>query len=248
MMKKKKIWIVVIVAMVVLVAAGIFFVPRVVLYQALQQTEMEITATAQYFTEYDIKNDELVTIETDNFYIDIPADFVPGDTIETAIMYELPDEGLYVAWIKENEPVDMNLLNPEIYEDKENNPYGIRVKNVKKGFEALGYGTPDSFYNTSKCAMLLQEDDYSFWNLNEMVAYYYALLIKNETMWGAERYIYETDDKYAFINVMYDEDNGKCRCIAEFLRPDDLQTPYSVLIWAEDRETAFAIVNSVEFK
>lgn len=248
-MKKKQIIIFIVAIIVILVAAAIFFVPRIIIYQALQETEMELTPTAQYFTEFDIKNDELVTVEGENFYIDLPADFVLNEeTLETGIFYQSPDEEESIIWLKENEPVDMNLLNPDLYDDKENNPYGIRVKNVEKGFEALGYGMPDSFYNTNKCAMLLKEDDYSFWNLNEMIAYYYALLIKNETIWGGEMYLYETDDKYAIIRITYDEDNGDCHCMVDAFRPDDLQTPYGMIIRVKDTETLYAIINSIEFK
>ena len=63
-----------------------------------------------------------------------------------------------------------------------------------------------------------------------------------------QTYYYETNDKYVLICEKYRPDyDGKYHFMMEFYDPDDLNTGYTFSMTVDDKETAYAIINSLTF-
>ncbi len=254
MKKHHKIIIGIVVALVVLLAFYFAVLhPRVLIYASLQTQYSDIGVTAQDFTAYEAKDDSLVTVQGEYFSIAIPADFVKQDFENDidAEIYKSEDEKEQIFWLTNAEEYDLSLLNPELYEDMGVNYININEKTITRGFRGLGYGIPDSYYNTSKCALQVTEDDYSFINLDKGIAYYFCAVLRNEiySSDGVNHryYIYETEDIYAIIHEGYSEEDEVYSYTVDVFQPDNLNVPHAMRIRVEDSETAYAIINSIEF-
>lgn len=64
------------------------------------------------------------------------------------------------------------------------------------------------------------------------------------TSWS---YLYEDENKCGFIHEMYREDSDSYRCFLNFYDTNDLNTEYIVILYTKDKDTTYAIINSLEF-
>lgn len=64
------------------------------------------------------------------------------------------------------------------------------------------------------------------------------------TSWS---YLYEDEDKCGFISEMYLESNDVYKYYFHFYDTEDLNTEYLILLSVKDKDTAYAIINSLEF-
>ncbi|MBQ9948162.1 MAG: zf-HC2 domain-containing protein [Oscillospiraceae bacterium] len=255
--KKQRRTIVIIISVALIALAAVLFFgvirPRVELNKLINDYIPEVGKSAEYFTSYDITDESLVTLETEVMSIDIPANYVQKDLGELqSVMYHdsnNADRSVMVI-TSHTDMSDMNLFCRDNYDDVSDEEYEQIVKYLKNWFGALGNGLPDSSYGTYKCIYLLNDDDRSFWNIGQNIAFGIMGLMKNELpLFGDVVYIYETDDMCGFVYVaMPKEQQDFYRVTADFYSTDDLNTPHTVMIRSETLEEAYSIINSITFE
>lgn len=242
-------------AFIVLAAVVFFWVikPRMEFNKLLNDYLPEVGEGAEYFTAYDIMDDSLVPLETKNFTIDIPVGYVQKDTGDIdAVMYFDSENTERSVFIRESgyDMSGMNMFDRLQYGDMSEEEFSQIVYYLKEWMEALGHGISDSAYGTYKCAYLLSDNDRSFWNIGQNIAFGIMGFIKQSLpVWGEEMYIYEADDKCGFVFVSAPkEENENYRITAEIYSTDDLNVPYNVIIRSETLEEAYSIINSITFE
>lgn len=257
---KKKYMVIAGIGFVALIAAIAYFTivhPHVKMYMQIQRCYQEFSVDglgmpASPFTEYSVADDRFVTVETPDYTISLPAYFTDqtkdgADIMVYSANSDDDTQSESAAFGKEgNDSADMAILNQENLTDADK-------KRLMDGYERLGYGIPDTCYSSLKCAYLITEEDYSLLNRNQSMAY--TLLVPYRT--GAAffysdgirtTYIYETDKMHAFISEFYNSDWGLYIYNVDFYNPEDLNTSYVAIIKTKTPQTAYAIVNSIEFK
>ena len=252
MSKTGKIIITVIASVVVLEALVCFFVPRLLIFSAVQLLLPAVGEEAVYCTDYESLNEDVQTIENGYFSIDIPADyekreFEDGNVLDVQLYYNA-DKTYTVMLGSPDDWSDMNLFDPENYESLIPDPYAAIGKwQLQKGFEDMGNGLPDSGYNTYKCIALLGTEDYSFWNFRQGVAFLITGVLKN-IQFTSETEIYENGETCALINFYpLDHEEGKVKAALNIYSADDLNTETTLIVAAPDRESVYEILNSVTF-
>ncbi|MDE6595781.1 MAG: hypothetical protein K2K44_07220, partial [Oscillospiraceae bacterium] len=101
-------------------------------------------------------------------------------------------------------------------------------------------------YNTYKLMLLINKDDYSFWNLKKGVCFSIAAVMKEILISNYdEMYLYEKDNIRGIIMITERED--KYQVIFEIYNSDDLNTVYTLQIGVNNIDDAYAIINSAEF-
>lgn len=228
---------------------------RLLILFAAKQITSEMTPPAEYFTEYDITinaDDDVQSITHDGLTMTIPGNYVERETsLENTLIYNLPLEDTTdtesVVFMEASDLSDMNLFGEENmaaytggFLDK------FAVNKLKKGFDDLGHGLPDSAYNTFKSTSLLSTDDYSFWNWKKGFAYVVSGAIKNTTWIADKNYIYETEKICGIIHVReLTERDYKYYIVVDMFSTDDLDTAHGLLIKSDSLEQAYAMINSI---
>lgn len=253
--QRRKLVIILIAALAVLLFVVFFWVikPRIELNNLICDFLPEVGDGAEYFTEYGVKVEGLVTLDTDVLSIDIPANYVQKDMGElNAVMCrDSENEELYVMVMTDDTVLSaMSLFDRDNYEDMSDEEYDTIVRYLSDWFGALGNGLPDSAYGTYKCVHLLSDDDRSFWDVGQNIAFGITGILKESVpIWGEEVYIYETEEKCGFVFVAAPkDDDSHYRVTVEIYSTDDLNTPHNVIICAESVEEAYAIINSIDIK
>ena len=252
--QRRKMIIIIAAAIAVLLFVVFFWVikPRIEMNNLICEFLPEVGESAEYFTKYDIADDGLVMTDIGDITIGMPADFELKDTNSQDIaMYR--DKNNINLGVTVNttatELEGMSLFYRDSY-DVPDEEYELITKHLTEWFNALGNGLPDSAYNTYKCMYLLSDDDRSFWDIGQNIAFgITGILRESIPAWGEEIYIYETDDKCGFVHVSYPTDTRECyRVTVDLYSTDDLNAPYTVMINSESLEEAYAIVNSIAIK
>lgn len=245
---KKKIVLVVVGILVVLVAVGAILLPkRIKLYNEIKNNIDGLGPKGEMFDAYDVTDDSLVQIDTSNLTIGVPKDFAQGDS-DIIVTYKSSDESQLVGVSKHVSDEPIAFFDPEYGEKSQIFDIEYSFDDLRKGFEKLGYGIPDSTYNTYKCMYLLKEKDYSFWDYEQGLAYANAAYVKGETMSMDVNYVYEREDMYALIMERNITDEGLIYFYVDVFDPADLNTSYLVVIKVKDRQQAYAIINSIKLK
>ncbi len=253
MKKKSKIIVATSIATVALLILGfVFFVlPRIELYNATKEMLPECEAAAEYFTDFTLKNEDTYTVSNEYFSIDIPTYLSEKETLGTendsSTMYGTPDGEIICVLVNEPRSYPMSMV--EAYEeyDEEKVLEKYHIADVEKMFASLGYGRPDSFYNVMKCVYLLDYKDYSFWDLDKMVAFSIYGIVRNE-MLASKIYLYEKEDIRAFVECISDSMVG-----VNVMKTEDLNTPYTFIVCTRgegknvDMNEVFGILNSFQF-
>lgn len=255
MSKAKKIILTIIIIVVSLIILFWIFGVRLVIWYAAKQITPDIGSAAQYFTEYDITMnsvDYVQDISHDGLTMTIPGNFVEHElSLENTIMYILPNEDETdtesVVFMASSDLSDMNLFGEENMSEYTNGILDkVAMDKLMKGFEDLGYGLPDSAYNTFKSTSLLTADDYSFWNWQKGFAYVVSGMIKNTSFIADYNYIYETEDVCGIIHVReLPEREYKYYIVVDMFNTDDLGTAHGLLIKTNSLEQAYAMINSI---
>ena len=185
--------------------------------------------------------------ENGNISIAIPGGCIYEDR-EIIEIYQTPDGSQSVSVGKSVNDVEVSFCNPDYEGEAE--IFGIKYdwEELKKGLEKLGYGIPDSTYDTFKCLCLLKESDYSFWDYKKGLAYANVAYVKNQIPWLDANYIYERDDMYALIMERHFQDEGIFYYYVDVYNPNNLNQSYNVIIRVKDRQQAYAIINSIKLK
>ncbi len=246
MTKKKNITIVIIVAVVLLVgyfAIGILL-PRILLSMTVDKL-LNIGESAPPFTHYDIKTDNTVEISNGKIAVTIPDDYIQKDLGELKAQMYGKDEKASVILM---EPEDGSYMNLLAEENLKNYDVGVRISadSVKRGFEKIGNGFPDTAYTTYKCVYMLDEEDYSFWDLEQGVAYAVTGVIKQIIPQWGQVYLYENEEICGFVHINQIAENDAIvyRGTLELYSKSDLNTINTLLISVQTVEEIYEILNS----
>lgn len=244
---KKKGLLVLSVTVLILVSVGILLLPkRIKLYNAVNDNIESLGAKGEMFDSYDVVDDSLEQIETEHLIVGVPKGSVSekNDIIDS---YKLADESVYVGISKNVSDERIAFFVPGCGETSQIFDIEYSFDDLREGFEKLGYGMPNSTYNTYKCMYLLKEEDYSFWDYEKGLAYANVAYVKNEDMWMDVHYVYEREDMYATIMERNLGEDGLHFFVSVF-DPGDLNTSYMVVIRVNDRQQGYAIINSIKLK
>lgn len=250
----KKIKIIVPVA-ILAIALLLFYIivlhPRIKIYNDIQNTmaERDVTGlgTAIIPYEYDYQpGDDWIVIEERRCRFQIPSYFI--HQASEIPEYTSPDNEESITVYEEGGKAEEPVLNADEYDEE-------TMIQLRDGFEQLGYGIPDSEYNSLKAILSITEEDYNFWNINEAKAfsvlasyktYAYAGIYCHTN--GVDRvcYYYESESLCFIVSESYYDVNRPFYYIVKFYHPDNLHYVYDMYIGTSDPEVAFAIINSFE--
>lgn len=253
-MKKRVIKISAIVVGILIIGwFGIYFLlPRIMLYKMVKDYLPNIDKSAEYFTDFSIaSNGSVITVNNEYISLKIPSNYHRQTTkYELADIYRSFDDKETVFFMKEPDDLSpMNLLCPENYEDIEDIPNELGIKEITQGFKSLGNGVPDSAYNTYKCMCLVDRDDYSFWDIKKgtcfaIIAFMKEILVPRYD----EIFLYEKDNIRGIVCVTHNYGENEFEYVLfNFFNSNDLNTAYSVQIVVGNLDDAYAVINSAEF-
>ncbi len=245
---KKKGLLVAVGIVLILVVLGVIFLPkRIKLYNAVKDNIESLGPEGEMFEEYDVVDDSLFEIKTDYFTIGVPGGCIHEDR-DVIDLYQSLDGSEHVAISKNVNDIEVSFFDSSYGDESEVFGIEYKMEDLKDGFEKLGYGIPDSTYDTYKCLYLLKGSDYSFWDYKKGLAYANAAFVKNETMWMDANYVYERDDMYALIMERNLVDEGVYVYYVDLYNPNNLNQSNMVVIRVKDKQQAYAIINSIELR
>ncbi len=238
-MKKKKILIGVLIAILVLAGAVALFVKaRLPLHNAVQKN-LNFCVPAKMVTDFSERMENAEIYENQYYTVDLEPGYVKVKEVDTgtsATSYEW-EEGRGVIYF--NEPGDLTSSLEDMEGMME---YGITSKGLRKGLKDLGFEDMDSYYTIMKAALMCDKEDYSFLDKNNQSAFYVLGMLREEVYYDSACEIYERDNIRAIISPV-----GK-RIIMNIFNEDDLNTVYTIYIADRSMEDAYKILNSFEFK
>lgn len=251
MSKTKKIILIIVGIILFLAIAAWILVPRILVLIGVKSIDMieEIpvsTISAETIANADMGKTQ--RIEKEGISLEIPADLRQEKHDLDALVYRSPVENedeTHEHSILVMGASDMHEVSFTQSEAMET-PMLVKLelKKVIKGFEAMGMPVPDSAYNTFKMAYTLTEDDYSFWNLNQGVAYFAGSALQEAVMIYDRVELFETEDLCGFISCS----DKKSQYILQIFSKNDLNTVYDVVIRSEDPDLIYAVLDSVEIE
>lgn len=228
--------------------------PRIALYKTVKNFLPNVEKSAEYFADFSNvdENNDIISVNNGYVSIKIPDSFIHDEEKADSIPYIYSDTGKKETIFFMPGPDDLsglNMLDPEKYKDIENIPNDMGIKEITEGFESLGNGIPDSAYNTYKCALLVDKDDYSFWSLKKGTAFSLASIIKELLISTYDEvYLYERDNIRGIIFIEHDRgENGLESVTFEIFNENDLNTAHTLIIGVHSLDDAYAIINSAEF-
>lgn len=206
------------------------------------------------YEKYDVKDDSFKMIDYGTYSVGVPSHWTDqSDEDSIFITYgwkSTTDEDVLAEALAATgngqDCSNMILLNRDLYESDE------IWYSVNNGFERLGYGMPTTAYDSIRIALSMDAKDYNLLNYNKSAAFTYALayragsffLYDGVTSWS---YLYEDENKCGYIHEEYREDYDYYRYTFSFYDPDDLNTEYTIVLYTKEKDTAYAIINSLEF-
>ena len=230
-----------------------FAVPRIAVGYALSFIIESIPNSAEYFTRFDIKNDNFVETNVGDYTFSIPAGLEKNG--ELSLNYYInSDKTNSLIILEPSDLSGLNLYNKENLEDFNSLEVDIAIDDLRDGFERLGKGHPDSAYGSLKCIALLSSEDYTLWNMNEMMAFAIMGCMKAilEPSIGCDVFlVYEREDVCGILGykIKLNDTTNEQQCYFnfDFFSTDDLNTEYTITGTVDKLCDVFAIVNSIKF-
>ncbi len=251
--QRRKLLTVIACMLAVLLAVVLVWVvkPRVEIAVLLSSVFPEVGDGSEYFTEYDVTDSTLVEHKTVGYTIGIPATFEKADAaIDTCDVYRDKDNSDLSIILIYPEELDMSIYNRDSFgENISDEDYECIVSTCRRWFDALGNGQPDSAYGVFKCCYLLSDQDKSFWNIGQNIAFGITAALSESLVSGVgETYIYESDDKCGIVSVdNLDQKKPYYYFKVDMFPTDNLDYPHALLIRTDSLEQGYAIINSIEF-
>ena len=248
MTKKKTITIIIIIAAVLLVgylALGVLL-PRIFIAVAVNKM-LDVGESAAPFTHYDVTGDNTMDVSNGRMTISIPEGYIEKDMGDLgAQMYTADQTQKFTIIIMDPSDMSyMNLLSEDNLKSLDVNVNFTR-KQIERGFEKLGNGCPDSSYNAYKCIYMLEDDDYSFWDLEKGIAFAITGILKQIMPYWGTVYMYDNGDVCGFvhINEFTEPEEAKFRGTLELYSKSDLNNVTTIMIMANTAEEIYAVANS----
>ena len=259
MKKKTKIIISCIGAAVLILGIAIWVImPRAALSKAAREYIMPcFESKGEYFDRYDVRNDSFKRVENEFVSLDIPSGFIletqPSPEHDYLYIYRRNDTNEVVLMMSEPYDAVIDLTDYSQYDENENVPDEKAFKKLMAAFESFGYGLPDSRFAVYKCSILLDKEDYSFWNMGKATAFVVLGTIKaTGVSLYEECYVYESENIKGILSIeenTVDEDHPtRYEAAFEVYPVSDLNHSYTIMFGMNSLDDIYAVMNSVEFK
>lgn len=251
MKKKTKIIIFCIGLAVLILGIAIWVImPRAALSKAAREYIMPcFESKGEYFDRYDVRNDSFKRVESDFISVAIPSGFEVLENEYMPFFYKCNDTGETVFMHSEPNNAVLDMTDYEQYaDDASENDF----QRMLDAFESFGNGMPDSRFASYKCAVLLDEEDYSFWDLGKATVFNIVGMSRAYAFSNCKYlYVYESENVNGIIQIRentYDESKPEYEVIFEAFPVSDLNHSYTLFIDMNSLEDIYAVINSVEFK
>lgn len=260
MKKKTKIIISCIVAAVLILGFVIWVImPRAALSKMVEEFLIpNFSGKGEYFDGYDVRNDSFVKVENEFIALDIPAEYIlenqPSPEHEILpYIYRKEDTKEVVLLFAKPEDIVMDLTDYSQYAENESVPDEKAFKKLMTAFESFGYGLPDSRFAAYKCSILLDKEDYSFWNMGKATAFVVLGTMKaTSPSLYEDYYVYESENIKGILSIKentVDEDHPtRYEAAFDAYPVSDLNYSYTIMFGMNSLEDIYAVINSVEFK
>lgn len=255
-MKKKTELLIVISAIIVLIAAGIFIL--------LPRIQIKKLAEDHIFPTFEL------TPKNSGYFEDYGAEIISGTEVQNDIFrltlpegYAHDDEGNYSNG--EGEYVEISSECPELPETLDtidlSEFFDVKLperNDLSEAYRAVGAGGGDTVFGSLKSAVLLKKSDYSFRDIDKALAFC-KLAELGEIYFGGgegeENFVYERGNVKGIVSInearsyKNDGESGDtCYSVFfMFFNENDLDTPYYLNMTVSSPENAFGVLNSVEF-
>lgn len=208
-----------------------------------------------YFDGYDVRNDSFKRVENEFIALEIPSGFelekqpdeekknLPhlkryerNDTKETVLLFAKPNDTV------------MDMTDYAMYAEDEKIPDEKAFKRLLDTFESFGNGIPDSRFAAYKCIVLLDKDDYSFWDMDKATAFTVLGTFRLSALSVyKDAYVYESDNICGILYLSENSRNGKYEAAFDAYPVSDLNYSYTIMMYMNSLEDIYAVINSVEF-
>ncbi|MBE6880744.1 MAG: hypothetical protein E7490_07940 [Ruminococcaceae bacterium] len=283
---RKKIILIILASVTALILLGILFwfqvlSPRIELSNYIKENLTDISSNATYYDKHSVTYTcDTKEITNGHIIMELPSDFNKQKEVNVSngptVVYG--PEINKTFYKKDGSAVEFNtgdniiVMFPDEWGDTMNliknhnnieylpTTSKISKAQLKRGFEILGYGLPDSSFNTFKCAFLLEGKDYGFWNFEANLAYTTIALIRDKAIgyYRDKCIIFENDEVCGFIGVQQaDEENvgfieyestagytKRYFVLVEIYDKNDLNTSTSMLLEVDDLDIVYSLINS----
>ena len=251
MKKKTKIIISCIVAAVVILGIVIWVIlPRAALSIEAKKYIMPcFESKGEYFDGYDVRNDSFKRVENENVSLTIPSGFEVFENEYIPFFYKCNDTGETVYMHSEPNDAVLDMTDYEPYADDASEK---DFQRMIKAFESFGNGMPDSRFASYKCTVLLDEEDYCFWDLGKATVFNIVGMGRAYAFSNCKYlYVYESENVNGIIEIRentYDESQPEYEAIFEAYPVSNLNHSYTLYIDMNSLEDIYSVINSVEFK
>ena len=243
-MNKKKVVTVIIAIVVLLGIAGWVLVPKIELHMQVKKfffmcETCEFCESGHFITDFTSREEDTFAFSNEYYTVEIPEGYTQKyyENINTYVFESDESEKAYVIF---NYTSDMTktMMDP-VYESV----YGISPYELRTEFEEFSDVVPDSHYNIFKAAVLLDEEDYKFWDHDRQIAVMLLGDVKAKLHENGQIWLYERDD----IRAVILKEGGKRRYSIDVMKSDDLNTAYGMYMRGAEKEDVWKLLNSFEF-
>lgn len=228
------------IAAVIVIVAAVLVVPRVIMHNSIKEL-VQTCEAGSVVTDFSAQAEDVFTISNGYFSVDIPKEYEQDATAANPMLDLYLSGEKSMAIFKEPSVLQMSLTNPL---DKESIGADVEPEELEKMVAKLGYGTPDCYYNIMKAAILLDKEDYSFWDKDVQVAFAVVANLKERASVGRKLWNYERGDVCAIISQY----EGTQNFVVEVVNAQNLKQVFSMYLNNVDEADVWKLLNSVEFQ
>lgn len=206
-----------------------------------------VDAEVGIFNDFSLSFDEDVQAIDNGFIsLKIPAnmeqEYIEGVRFKKYNTYSGIDKNSIILTAPSCIDYDDILKNEEL----DNIPGDHGMENIMDGFEKIGKGLPDNWYNMEKTMLLVDSNDYSFWDINQGASFLLAASSKYIlTSMCSEVMLYEREDIKAIMYITHKKD-GTEYVMATIYDANDLNSSCTLTLYLDSIEDAYRLLNSIE--
>lgn len=209
-----------------------------------------------YFDGYDVRNDSFVRVENEFIALDIPSGFElekkpdeEGEDLPHIERYERKDTKEAVLLFPKPNDTVMDMTDYAMYAENEKIPDEKAFNRLLDTFESFGNGIPDSRFASYKCIVLLDKENYSFWDMDKATAFTVLGTFRVSALSVyKDAYVYESDNIRGILYLSENSRKGKYEAAFDAYPVSDLNYSYTITMCMDSLEDIYAVINSVEFK
>ncbi len=229
---------------VIIIAAGIYFIPRLILMAGI--SKMEAGPLCPDITDTSLTFDSSYEISEGNITVEVPTYFASTKVNDYSSVYCMAQQQnkelilVYYPFF----PVADTLL-PGSSKDFYN--MFDQFEEATPGYPVnLFYDMPDDVFGVIRNVCLADKNDFNFWNLKESFTLYFNLWLREHAVDEDFEYagIYEHEDIRAFV-VGSKQDPGLY--VVGIMPDGDEENMYAFIIQTNDIDDITKLLNTYEF-